>query len=195
MARPHAAYRALVRLYPRSFRSEYGDDLVDHHADLIADRGAGAAWARTALDVLVTLPRYHLEHVMSERHGTTALGATIGLLVAAGAAGLATGLYPGTVVLLAAVVLAVTQRSDLARSLRTPDSNLRRRRLRTAAALAALFFACFVTFLALVGDTMELGETVLAVVGTVAMVGAPVFLIAGLVTPRTPDQGSIVATR
>ncbi len=40
MLGPHPLYRALVRLYPRTFRHEYGEDLVAHYADLVADRGA-----------------------------------------------------------------------------------------------------------------------------------------------------------
>ncbi len=59
MAAPHPLYRSLVRLYPSAFRHEYGDDLVAHFADLVADRGARAARARTALDLAITIPRYH----------------------------------------------------------------------------------------------------------------------------------------
>ena len=40
-------------------------------ADLVVDRGAAAAWARSGVDLLVTLPRYRLENIMSDQlsHG------------------------------------------------------------------------------------------------------------------------------
>jgi hypothetical protein len=44
MAMSASVYRYLVRLYPRRFRARYGDDLVQHFADLIQDRGWRAAW-------------------------------------------------------------------------------------------------------------------------------------------------------
>jgi hypothetical protein len=56
MPSPHLLYRSLVRLYPRSFRGDYGDDLVAHFAELVADRGARAAWTRTGVDLIVTVP-------------------------------------------------------------------------------------------------------------------------------------------
>ena len=72
MAARTRVYRSLVRLYPSAFRHEYGEDLVAHYADLVADRGARAARTRTALDLAITVPRYHLEHVMTEQHSATA---------------------------------------------------------------------------------------------------------------------------
>ena len=71
---------------------------------------------------------------------------------------------------------------------RVPDSNLRRRRLRKAAALGATFVASFAIYITLIGDTWTSRETVLAIVGNLAMFGAVGYLIAGLLTPRTPDQ-------
>lgn len=49
-----AAYRMLIRLYPRGFRDRYRDDLSQHFHDLVTERGARAAWARTAMDLAVT---------------------------------------------------------------------------------------------------------------------------------------------
>ena len=179
----------MVRLYPRAFRREYGEDLVEHYDDLVADRGARAARTRTALDLAITIPRYHLEHVMTERHSATTLSIVIGLFAVGGLASLMTGVGPGILLFVAAVVLAVAQRSTLARALRVPDSNLRRRRLRTAAVLGAIFAVSYVTYSLLIGDTWTARETVLATIGTLAMFGAIGFLIAGLVTPRTPEYG------
>ncbi|MEO7572874.1 MAG: hypothetical protein ABIX10_10595 [Acidimicrobiales bacterium] len=185
MASPYPLYRSMVRLYPRDFRREYGDDLVRHYADMVADRGARAARTRTALDLAITVPRYHLEHVMTEHHSTAAVSIVIGLFAAAGLASLMTGLYPGMILFAVAVVLTVAQRSTLASALRVPDTNLRRRRLGAAAILGATFVMSYVTYSLLIGDTWTGRETVLATIGTLAMFGAIGFLIAGLLTPRT----------
>ena len=191
---PHPVYRSLVRLYPRSFRHEYGEDLVAHYGDLVADRGARAARARTALDLAITIPRYHLEHVMTEKHSTTVLGVVIGLFAAGGALGLIGGLL-GLILFAVAIVLAVTQRTTLSRALRVPNSNLRRRRLQTAAALGATFVLTYVTFSLTVGDSWTITDTLLALVGTPAIIAAPLFLIAGLLTPRSPDGKNLVEAR
>jgi hypothetical protein len=188
MAGPHPLYRSLVCLYPGAFRREYGEDLVAHYADLVADRGPRAARIRTALDLAITIPRYHLEHVMTEQHSATTLSIVIGLFALGGLASLMTGLYPGMVLFVVAVVLAVAQRSTLARALRVPDSNLRRRRLWTAAVLGVVSVASYVVYMLLIGDSWTARETVLSIIGTLAMVGAPGYLIAGLLTPRTPDH-------
>ena len=52
----HAAYRALIRLYPREFHDRYRDDLVQSFSDLVDSRGTGAACARTAIDLAITVP-------------------------------------------------------------------------------------------------------------------------------------------
>jgi UDP-N-acetylmuramyl pentapeptide phosphotransferase/UDP-N-acetylglucosamine-1-phosphate transferase len=96
-------------------------------------------------------------------------------------------IYLGPLLLVVAVVLAVTQRSAIARSLRAADSDGRRRRLRTAAVLAVVFIASFVAYLLLIGDTWTTRETVLAVIGNAAMIGAVGFLAAGLLTPKTHE--------
>ncbi len=187
MSAPHPLYRSLVRLYPSSFRRHYGDDLVQHFADLVADRGAGAAWARTGVDLIVTLPRYRLESVMNEQHSATSLNVAITLLAAAGVMSILTGEYPGMVLLAGALALAVAQRSTLARAIRTPDSNRRRRRLGTAGVLTLVFLASYVSFVNAGKDRWAGGEQLLIAIGTLAMVGAVVFLIVGLLTPKTPD--------
>ena len=196
MADPHSVYRFLVRLYPKPFRHEYAEDLVAHYGDLVADRGVRAARARTALDLAITIPRYHLEHLMTEQHSNTVLRVVIGLFAAGGIASLMTGVGPPSLILLAiATVLAVTQRSALSRSLRTPDSNLRRRRLLTAAVLSGIFALSYGTFELTVGDSWTITDTLLALVGVPAMVAAPLFLLAGLLTPRTPEGNTLTRAR
>jgi hypothetical protein len=187
-------YRALVRLYPRRFRRDYGEDLVLHFGDLVADRGTRAAWARTSLDLLITVPRYHLEQIMKEQHSNTALNVVIGLLAAAWIGTVLVGSRLGPLVLVAAGVLAATQRSALAKALRVPDSGRRRRRLVTAALLGATFAASYVVFVLTVGDRWTITDTVLSIIGTVALFGAVGYLVAGLATPRTPDHGRLAGT-
>ncbi|MEO7573667.1 MAG: hypothetical protein ABIX10_14640 [Acidimicrobiales bacterium] len=181
-------YRSLVRLYPSAFRHEYGEDLLAHYAELVADCGAQAARTRTALDLAITIPRYHLEHVMTEQHSATALSIVIGLFAVGGLASVMTGVGPGGILFVLALVLAVAQRSTLARALRVPNSNLRRRRLQTAAVLGAAFVTSYVVYLATIGDTWSSTATVLATIGTLAMFGAVGFLIAGLLTPHSPGH-------
>jgi hypothetical protein len=123
-------YRAVIRLYPREFRARYRDDLVQHFTDLVNERGLRAAWTRTAVDLIVTVPRYRLEAIMNERHSTTTLTVAITLLAAGGLLSVPAGIYPGIVLLPLAGALAVGQRSALARAIRTADSHRRQRRLR-----------------------------------------------------------------
>ena len=185
MSVPHPVYRTLVRLYPEEFRREYTDDLVQQFDDLIADHGIRAAWGRTALDLAVTVPRYRLEIIMNEHQSATTITLVFGLIAAAGVASVLTGFYPGALLLLVALVLAVAQRSTVARALRSPDPDRRRRRLQTAAALTVVFVVSFVAYLMLIGDTWTTRETVIAIIGNAAMIGAIGFLAAGLLTPKT----------
>lgn len=187
----HPVYRFFVRLYPREFRREYGEDLAAHYADLVADRGARAARTRTALDLAITIPRYRLEHIMSDRHAATAVTFTIGVLAVGGLVGLATDVYPGLLplaLLALAALLAVAQRSTLARALRVPDSTVRRHRMRTAGVLALIFAASYITFNLVIGDSWTGRETALTIVGLLALLGAVGYFIAGLLTPRTPGR-------
>ena len=54
------------------------------------------------------------------------------------------------------------------------------------AVLIAVFVVTFTSYLLLIGDTWTVRETVLAAIGTPAMVAGPIFLIAGLLTPQGP---------
>lgn len=191
MSAPHPVYRYLVRLYPRSFRDHYGDDLVGHFADMVTDRGARAAWTCTAVDLLVSVPRYRLESIMNERQSATALNIAISLLVGGGFVCMLIGIYPGLVLVVAALGIAFAQRSTLARAIRTPNSDLRLRRLGIAGVLTLVFVVSYVTYSLLIGDHWTIRESLLAGVGTLAMAGAIVFLIAGLLTPRGPDEHTL----
>lgn len=59
-----AVYRHLVVLYPRAFRNEYRDDLVELFASQLADEPARRVWARTVRDLLVSIPGQRVEAVM-----------------------------------------------------------------------------------------------------------------------------------
>ena len=183
-------YRSLLRLYPRDFRTDYGDDLVQNFVDLATDRGTRAAWTRTTTDLIITVPRYRLESIMSEKASTTTLYLTIGVLTLGGVASLLIGFYPGLLLLVAALAVAFAQRSALARAIRTPDSDRRRRRLMTAGILAATCVLSILSYMrALDDDTISSLSLMLHnAIGVPAMFGAIGFLVAGLLTPRTPQR-------
>lgn len=54
-------YRTLLRLYPRRFRIEYGDDMVALLEEQLRDEPAPRVVGRAALDLIVTVPTRHLE--------------------------------------------------------------------------------------------------------------------------------------
>lgn len=56
-----ALYRRLIRLYPPSFRHDYGDDLMILFANQIEDEGRTRVWARTFRDLVVSVPTLRLE--------------------------------------------------------------------------------------------------------------------------------------
>lgn len=64
------AYGVLLRLYPREFREEYGEDMAQILRDQLRDESATRVWARTVLDVALTAPSIRLEAHMSR--GTSA---------------------------------------------------------------------------------------------------------------------------
>ena len=155
-------------------------------SDLVDSRGTGAACARTAIDLAITVPRYRLEATMTERHSATTLGFAIALLATAGLLSVPIGFYPGVVLLPVARALAVAQRSTLARSIRTPDSNRRRRRLIIAAALAVAWAVATVIIVLDLRHEEDWGGKV-AVYNSiffVTLIGAVVYLIVGLLTPQ-----------
>ena len=67
-------------------------------------------------DLLLTVPRYRLETVMSDRLSATTLNVIITLLVAGGLISFMMGVGPGILLVGVAVVLAVAQRTTLARA-------------------------------------------------------------------------------
>lgn len=182
-------YESMLWLYPREFRREYRADLVQNFADLLVDRGIRTAWARTSVDLIVTVPRYRLESIMSEQKSVTTINITLAVLVAGAMLTLTTGFYPITpVLLIMALVVAFVQRGTLARAIRTPSTNRRRNRFVTSAVFAVIFIIAWLSFLNAVGDD-EISTASLLIhnaVGVSAMIGAILYFIVGLLTPRVP---------
>jgi len=195
----HPMYRALLRLYPREFRLHYGDDLVQTFHDILTDRGARTACTRTGLDLILTVPRYHLERIMTEDRSNTTLSISIALLAAGGVAVTFLGALPGIALIAVAAIFAIAQRSHLARALHVSNSNSnsirRRQRFLISAVLAA---SAVVSFRAFVGDPAPWAakDTVLYIIFHAALVGTPAFFIAGLLTFRRPTgvTGSATGT-
>ena len=131
---------------------------------------------------------------MNEQHSVMAVNTGIAALAAGSVLGVMTDLLPGivpVVLLVAALGLAVAQRGTLARAIRTPGSNRRRRRLSKAAVLAGVFVTSYVLFNGLIGDHWTVRETVLTAIGTLAMVGSIVYLVIGLLTPKALEGSGL----
>ena len=101
------SYGALVKLYPRHFRNEYGTDMVLLFREQCSDESAWRVFARVAVDLAITIPSQHLETrmrrtpsplvpllylalsaaglVVAIAGGTNRAGVVIGLCVALGA--------------------------------------------------------------------------------------------------------------
>lgn len=134
----------------------------------------------------LTVPPYHLERIMNERRSNLILSTSIGLLAIGGVAVLYVGAVPGLAILGAAVILAVAQGSHLARSLKVSNPPRRNRRFMMAATSAGVAIACYAIFLATVdGESWSAVHPVLYLVGNLAMLAAPAFLIAGLLASRS----------
>jgi len=179
----------MLWLYPRDFRRKYRHDLVQNFNDLVEDRGIRSAWARTSVDLIVTVPRYRLENIMNEQKSATTINIALVVLGVGGFLALTTDFYPITPMFwIAAIVLAFVQRSSLARAIRTPGTNRRRNRLRVAAVLTIIFAAAVFSYLVDLNDE-EISTASLLIhnaIGNTAMIGAIVYLVMGLLTPRVP---------
>jgi hypothetical protein len=197
MAAHERAYRSLVVLYPKSFRQHYGDDLEQAFADLVDRDGPARAWGRTAIDLVLTAPRYRLENVMSPKNTNLTLNLVVAGLALGGVMSLLTGVYPGMLLLAAALVLGIVQLGKLAKSTRIPDPDRRRRLFRTALVLGVL---CIVGTTAMFFELMDdenwhAGKlTLYNLYFFATLFGALGYLLAGLLTPRRPTANMAPAT-
>jgi hypothetical protein len=181
-------YKLLTLLYPAEFRREHRDDMVLVFDELLADRGLLAATSRTSIDLVVTVPRYQLEAVMSESHATQVLTTAIAGLLILGFASVMVALpWAAPVLILAGLGLALANRGRLARAIRTPDPSRRGRMLRMSALSAGVFVACVIAYFIVIWDeeASTPGLLIPSLLGTFAMFGAVGFLVAALSTPRT----------
>jgi hypothetical protein len=103
-ARHRALYRALLVLYPRSFRVDYGDPMAQLFADRVRDVGA-KAWLRALPDLVRTVPVERIEAVMS-RLGPRASVLALAFAVL-GATAVSIGIGGGAVIPIAVAVVAV----------------------------------------------------------------------------------------
>ena len=106
--RSTALYRHLSALYPRSFRDEYGEDLVATFTEQLADDGATRVWWSTFRDLVVSVPFQYLEARMNRRPSPqTAAEISTGVTVAAVVLALVAGTGPVVGVFLLAAVAAL----------------------------------------------------------------------------------------
>ncbi|MDP9182390.1 MAG: hypothetical protein M3P04_06390 [Actinomycetota bacterium] len=86
-------YGGLLRLYPRAFRNEYGEDMVLLLQHQLRDENAARVWGRLLLDLAITVPSLRLEAHMSARTSAPVVfGAlTVGSLALAVIGGTAVG--------------------------------------------------------------------------------------------------------
>jgi len=137
------AYRAAVRLYPRSVRREFGDDMVALFEDQLRDEPAHRVLGRTVVDLLVSVPTRHLEVHMSRSSSTP-------VAVAFAVVGVALVLVGG--VLPVATGLAAITLAGLTWSRSRPVTTGARRRWR------ALLLAGVALLTGVVGVTTSTGE-------------------------------------
>lgn len=178
-------YRSLLVLYPRHFRDRNADDLVQTLTDLSGELGPRRAFRRVTLDLVVTVPRYRLETVMNDERTSILLTVVIVGMAAAGITSALVGLYPGVVLVPLAAVVAITQRGKLARSIDAVDGiGLRRKRLRTASALAASLPVIYLVSLPLLGNHWRTDAVVAFGLWFAVLIAAVSYGIAGMSTPK-----------
>jgi uncharacterized membrane protein YiaA len=186
-------YATLVRLYPRGFQHDFADDMVIAFGELVEHNGRAATWRRVLVDLAVTVPTYRLETVMAPRRSTNALVALAVTLVLGAVATFAIGVWPvAAILLLAAVVIGITERSHLARSVRPENQSHRRRLLARSAVLGLTAVAVLVIGLFDLGDESHWPADRLLLYNTLFL-GAVVAALAHLVVAlRHPDDTSKV---
>lgn len=105
--RNESLYRALLGLYPRSFRHDYGEAMNQLFGDRVRELGA-RAWLETVPDLVRTSSHQRMEAVMASISPRARVGVLVALVVGAVAAsiGLGGGAVPLLVVIAAVLVVA-----------------------------------------------------------------------------------------
>ena len=172
MSRP---YRMLVRLYPRSFRDEYGEDLITLFQDQRADEHGARVWARAVLDLAVTVPTQHLEvHMRYPTQGAVTVVAAAGAVLA-----LAIGSVIGSVAVPAMAVVVGALWVSLAswRTNHVVDAPTWWKRVALGAALiAGVGVATSIPW----PDSIDLGGDLAWSLGAIAVVAAVALIASGL---------------
>jgi len=88
-------YRALLRLYPRQFRAEYGADMAVLLKNQLRDEPAWRVCGRAAIDLAITVPTQQLETHMTRTPNRTVPLIYTGLAVAAAAMAIVGGTNAG----------------------------------------------------------------------------------------------------
>jgi hypothetical protein len=180
-------YRALTWLYPRDFRNDYRDDLVQSLSDLTREHGPRRAWVRTTLDLIVTVPRYRMETLMKEEASANTLTGIIVLLGSVGIISVPLGYHWGILLLPLALGLGIAQRSKLARAMDVRKGNdVRRRRLRIATVLMASLPVMYLVSLPILGESWGLDAIIAFSLWFIVLIVGVCYFIAGISTPRSP---------
>lgn len=106
-------YRALLVLYPQSFRRDYGDAMAQLHTDLLREAGA-KVWRRAVVDLCTSVITQRTEAAMSMSPAARVITlAAVGVGASLAVIGIGGG---GVVVVIAVFVVALlfTQRRSLA---------------------------------------------------------------------------------
>ena len=123
---------------------------------------------------------------MNDERSSTVLTVAITVMAVAGITSVFVGLYPGVVLVPLAGVVAITQRSKLARSIDVVDgTRLRRKRLRTAAVLAASLPVIYLVSLPILGDHWGTDAVVAFGLWVGVLIAAVCYFIAGISTPKS----------
>jgi hypothetical protein len=106
-------YAALIRLYPPSFRQDYGADLVQLLREQCAEEPAWRVYGRALVDLAITVPSQRLEALVHNNSTRVvsllyAAVATAGALVAVVGGSNTVTLIVGLLIALAAAAMTVT---------------------------------------------------------------------------------------
>jgi hypothetical protein len=175
-------YRLTIRLYPRSFRDEYGEDLVQLFADQLCDERAPRIVARTVLDLALSVPQRHLESDM--RTTRTSLLPVIFFVTALSSlvVGLVVG-HPSVLALCAVVTLVFITLALVAIHRARPLSEVRSAPSRWWVALTsgAVLMAGLIVVTNATGELPEGGWLLAMITGLTALVLMGTGLVLGVV--------------
>lgn len=190
IGRQTSVYRALLVLYPASFRKEFGRDMVQVFGDRLRHDGHTAAtsplrmWTSTLVDLAVTATRLRMEALM--KPGPERAPLVVALFLLAGVSLVAAN-FAGVLVGLPLAVFAVAglalYRSDVAKLLRRPPEPTASGLSVPRRLLGQAWWAPFATAMALIEIGLEpyyalFGDQDLAGV----LIGGAVFTLLGALT-------------